>query len=483
MFCATRLGGSRPTSFELLRRRALPAAVGGCALLLSWALASPAHAEEVFTSQSAAAHATDSTWIAAPARPAAVCIVDTGNDANPDTTNVIARLAVDGGDGSDLDTTGHHGTLMSMIASAPYNGFGMVGAAPSVKVVSVRATRPGNGGGFAFSDVITSLTLCRKHQAVYNIKVISLSLGIRNRGDLDIDSQKAMQEAVDKARQAGIAVVAAAGNHPGAVDYPAAYLPVVAVAASDTAGTTCAFAALGLEVDLMAPGCPQDVALPDGRAAWASGSSESAAYVSAILAQLRALRPELSLDQAEGFLAPTTGPAAGNLIDVGAAFRAAGLDVQLAQGHNAMPPSIAPGPADASNADHPMQTLTGSGAAEQPAASDRALPPATSPNVGPQPKSVTAKVPLRLPEPRVRIWRYRRGHLTLMLGNRPPGAQADVRIYARRRGHNLPTLVRRVRMIRDRLRTQVLGTLSQVSISYRDPTGKHSNSSAFIRRP
>ncbi|MCW3004059.1 MAG: hypothetical protein JWQ20_3357, partial [Conexibacter sp.] len=107
----------------------------------------------MFTSQAAASNATASTWIPAPTDPAAVCIVDTGVTPNDDTTNVVARLSVDGGDPGDVDAIGHHGTLMSMIASAPYNGFGMVGAAPSVKVVSVRAKRPGESG-FYFSDVL-----------------------------------------------------------------------------------------------------------------------------------------------------------------------------------------------------------------------------------------------------------------------------------------------------------------------------------------
>ena len=116
--------------------------VGLVVATLSPVLTSSAFAEEVFTSQAAAANATDSTWIPAPAQRAAVCIVDTGNDPNPDTSNVVARLSVDGEPGTDRSPD-HHGTLMSMIAAAPYNGFGMVGAAPSIDVVSVRASRDG----------------------------------------------------------------------------------------------------------------------------------------------------------------------------------------------------------------------------------------------------------------------------------------------------------------------------------------------------
>jgi subtilisin family serine protease len=157
-----------------MRRRALPAAVAALgALLLSGALAGTARAEEVFTSQAAGANALDSTWIPAPEHPAAVCVVDTGVTPNPDTTNVVARFAVDGGDPDDVDSIGHHGTLMAMIASAPYNGFGMVGAAPSVKVVSVRAKRPGETG-FLFSDVLKGIRTCKQLRITYNIAMISL---------------------------------------------------------------------------------------------------------------------------------------------------------------------------------------------------------------------------------------------------------------------------------------------------------------------
>jgi hypothetical protein len=163
--------------FGSLRRRARPAAVGGlAAIALSLCAASPASAEEVFTSQAAAAHATDSTWIPAPPTRAAVCIIDTGNDPNPDTTNVIARLSVDNGDGLDRNP-GHHGTLMSMIASAPYNGFGMVGAAPSINVVSVRASR--DGTTFAGSDLTIAIRACVARRNLYNIKTVAISLGGR----------------------------------------------------------------------------------------------------------------------------------------------------------------------------------------------------------------------------------------------------------------------------------------------------------------
>jgi hypothetical protein len=477
---ALRFGGAHGVSLTALGRRALPAA------LVALALAAPAaQAEEVFTSQAAAARATDSTWIPAPPKPAAVCIVDTGNDPNPDTTNVIARLSVDGGDGSDLDTTGHHGTLMSMIASAPYNGFGMVGVAPSVKVVSVRATRPGNGGGFAFSDVLAAITLCRKNQEVFNIKTISLSLGVRNDGPLEPTVQQAMAEVVDRAREVGLSVVAAAGNHAGPVDYPAAYEPVVAVAASDKSGSRCAFAAAGAGLDVWAPGCPQDVALHDGRAAWASGSSQSTVLVAAVLAEMRGLRPELTVDRSEALLiSASRASPAGPALDAAAAFQHAGLDAELAQGRAAAP-VLETDQTDGSDPSR-IEVATAGGNTSAPgllATTDVQAPSSVVAVPDVTLRRSEARSSPRLPRPRVKSFQVRPGAVALVLRNRPPGADAKVSLYVRRPRQSFPSLARRALVVGDRFRTRLLGTLSELSITYSDPKKKRGTSTTLTLRP
>ncbi|MDX6702011.1 MAG: serine protease AprX, partial [Baekduia sp.] len=243
---ADRFGGPLAVPWGRGRRRAWPAAVGGSASgpaglqapvgfvpgpvrpgsgsrlifkllagalsVLSALFAVPsAQAEEVFTGQAAAANATDSTWIAAPSQRVAVCIVDSGNDPNPDTANVVARFAVDGGSGGDVSDQ-NHGTLMSMIAAAPFDGFGMVGAAPSVNVVSVRAMSPHSYDTFGLADIVNGMQTCLNQRSTYNIKVVSLSLGGPHSapgGDTTGESQ--VRDTVDNARRAGLNVVAAAG--------------------------------------------------------------------------------------------------------------------------------------------------------------------------------------------------------------------------------------------------------------------------------
>ncbi|HMJ34797.1 MAG TPA: S8 family serine peptidase [Baekduia sp.] len=507
---AARFGGPPTVLFELLRRRAMPAAVGGCAaaamvlarpraadgrmphavhprpcgrvvvqllaaisaIVLALLIAPSAHAEEIFTGQATAAHATDSTWIPAPAQRAAVCVVDTGNDVSPDTVNVLDRLSVDSGDGADRNSD-HHGTLMAMIASAPYNGFGMVGAAPSINVVSVRASR--EGASFGGTDLGLAIQKCITNRNIYNIKVISMSLGGAMIANLDAAAMALVQNNVANARRAGLNVVAAAGNHPGAIDWPAAYGPVLAVGAADNTGARCSFAASGPELDLWASGCPVDAARPDGTAVWASGSSESTAFVAGVLTQLRGLRPDLTVDAAEQLLTQNTRATdAGPSLDVDAALRAAGLGAELTAGHAAIP-VLGTQPSTQEATSNTTTTVTA------PAAPD--VPVTTTPAVVPKPVAVAARPPARLSKPAVSSVRYRRGLLTFTFKNKPKGIQARVEIFARQKGRAFPTLTRNLRVTGDRLRTRVSGTLSEVSITYRDPTGVRGTSALLSLHP
>ena len=146
-----------------LRRARRPAL---CATFLATTLlvitgANPASAEyKTTTSQALAAHAE---WLPyappPPAGAAAVCLVDTGVDLNPDTSsNVIARIALDGGDPGDASPS-KHGTEMAMVMGAPINGWGMVGAWPAVRIDSV-ALRPDADGRAPLSGYHTAVQRC-----------------------------------------------------------------------------------------------------------------------------------------------------------------------------------------------------------------------------------------------------------------------------------------------------------------------------------
>jgi hypothetical protein len=257
-----------------------------------------------------------------PAQPAAVCIVDSGVDLNPDTASqVVFREALGGGDPGDVSPD-KHGTLMAMMAAAPVNGWGMVGAAPgAVKIVSVRVEKAGEGT-VPYSAYERGITECKKFSASFEIRVISLSLA----GSLppQQDDAQVLTDAVDSARRYGLDVLAAAGNDAGSVAPPGATRGVISIAAGASDQTRCPFSNTGGNLAALAPGCDLDAADPSSgypNFGTDNGTSEATAIFSAALAALRAYRPDLSVDGAEHLF--VTSPASS--LDIQNVFARAGL--------------------------------------------------------------------------------------------------------------------------------------------------------------
>lgn len=422
--------------------------------------ADPARAELVFTRQAVAANALDSAWAPVPERPPALCIVDTGVDPNPDTANVVERLAIDGGDPGDVDP-GHHGTRMAMIAAAPYNGFGMVGAAPGIRVVSVRVARPG-GRSIEARHLVDGAMQCLLRRHVLNIKVVSFSAGAPGPLDPELGSQ--LDNLAVRARDGDVSLVAAAGNS-GFVEYPAAHYGFLAVGAVDGGGNRCSFSPSSPMVGLSASGCPQDVAMPDGSPALSGGTSEAAVFTAAVLTQLRGLRPDLDARSAEALLINSARPGAdGPLLDVAAAFRAAGLEWALNAGRARRPdatPGVAPVSQTPGNTTSPAQERPGSSIPQAVLASSR---------------------PERLPKPQVRSVRRSAARLSFLLANRPKGMRAHVDLYARKAGRAFPALVRRLKVNQRRVRFRVPRGLTQVIVRYVDPRGRRPPSTSVVVR-
>lgn len=168
------------------------------------------------------------------------------------------------------------------------------------------------------------------------IRSVNLSLG--GTTSPTSDDLRVVAGATAGARTDGLSVVAAAGNTPGAVQYPAALGGVIAVGAGpESVAGLCPFAAGGGGgLDIIAPGCRLDQAMPDGQRSIGEGSSQASVIVSTILTALRSYAPHLNAEQAEGLLVAT---ARGGHVDAAAAFRAAGLGVLI----DAAPPAIPAG--------------------------------------------------------------------------------------------------------------------------------------------
>ena len=377
-------------------------------LLTMLMLPTMARAETAITAQAKADNGAFLAYAPPPAQLAGLCLVDTGVNLNPDTEGgVVERTALDGGSGGDASPT-LHGTVLAMMAGAPANGWGMVGTAPhAIQIVSVRILEPGRTT-FPYSAYASGITECLELEHKYNIRVVNLSLGTSE--GRSAEATELVGNAVERAVNNGIAVVAASGNDDGGpVEYPAAYPGVLSVGATDTqGGGFCSFSNRGEGLRLLAPGCDLDGAEPTSGTPnynyW-QGTSEASAITAAALDALDSYQPGLSPAAGEKDLTE----ADSGVLNIAQTFRNAGLGAIVSAGEAAEPGA---------------QTSSTAGLPPQPVA------PLTA---------MTLTRPFARPQARLRRVKHR---LVLTLTGRPKEAEAQVR-YLGHRGYS-----RRLRILR-----------------------------------
>lgn len=183
-----------------------------------------------------------------------VAVLDTGRPNHPD---LQVSGAVDFTGTHSEDRHGHSTHVCGIIAA---NGR-IKGVAPGVQLYTVKVLSDSGRGSF---DWLT--------RAIYwcidnGIDVISMSLGGPQPGpDLAM--------AVRRAWEAGIVLIAAAGNEGQAgVQYPAAYPEVIAVAAVDLHKQRAPFSSVGPETEVAAAGVDIYSTYLDGQYALMSGTS------------------------------------------------------------------------------------------------------------------------------------------------------------------------------------------------------------------
>lgn len=113
-----------------------------------------------------------------------------------------------------------HGThVAGILGAVTDNGIGVAGTMWDVEIIPIRVLADGGGGG------LDALIAGIYHASELDVDIINLSLGI----DQDL---KPLSDAIQKAYNQGIIIVAAAGNKPPNMKYPAQYQEVIAVGAT-----------------------------------------------------------------------------------------------------------------------------------------------------------------------------------------------------------------------------------------------------------
>lgn len=222
-----------------------------------------------------------------------VAVLDTGVDQDHlDLVNRISSCVTmvthHNADAKNCEDAHGHGTHTSgtAVADAGSDGLGVYGVAPEASLMAVKVC---DRRGWCFGDDIAAGII---HAADNDANIISMSLG----GDSP-DSQE--EAAIDYALGKGVLVVAAAGNDgpsDGSIDYPGAFVQVVAAGAIDSNQSVPSWSSRGIndadgvieerEVEFGTPGVSVESTTKDGCYGYASGTSMATPHVSGLGAKL-----------------------------------------------------------------------------------------------------------------------------------------------------------------------------------------------------
>lgn len=206
-----------------------------------------------------------------------VAIIDTGVDlAHPDLRKkvVASRNFVDS-DSARFNRDRHGTEVAGVVAALANNHLGIVGVAPGVRLVALKACWQLMDDADAAR--CNSLTLAKAISAAIEMKsqIVNLSLG----GPSDPLLAQIVAEGI---RRGIIFIGAASGDGPG---FPQDVPGVLAVTASEAGGSEAR--------RLRAPGREILTLLPEGRYDFASGSSLAVAHVTGTVALILARQPRM----------------------------------------------------------------------------------------------------------------------------------------------------------------------------------------------
>ncbi|MFB5664166.1 S8 family peptidase [Alteribacillus sp. HJP-4] len=175
-----------------------------------------------------------------------VGILDTGIDGGHEDLNVAGGESFVPGE-SDPATDGNgHGTHVAGTVAAVDNDSGVLGMAHAAELYAVKVLDSQGSGS------LSSIAQGIEWSIDNDMDVINMSLG----GTM---GSQALEEASNNAYNAGVTVIAAAGNSGSlgfinTINYPAKYESVMAVGAVDESDSRASFSSVGNELEVMAPG-------------------------------------------------------------------------------------------------------------------------------------------------------------------------------------------------------------------------------------
>jgi len=243
----------------------------------------------------------DSAWNITTGNPdIIVAIVDTGVDidhpeliSSMHTTGYNAATGMVGLEHAD-DDQGHGTRVAGIIAADKNNGIGIAGVAPDITIMPIKANYAGT------SSIRAAWAIDGILYAIDNgAHIINLSFGSTSYNAL-------MDQAVKQAYDAGIVVLAAAGNSgTERYYYPASYEHAISVSSINSDSTWSFFSTYNDRVYISAPGSGMITTNNYGDYVVVSGTSFASPHVAGVVALLLSVYPDMTPAEVKGKLQET----------------------------------------------------------------------------------------------------------------------------------------------------------------------------------
>ncbi len=208
-------------------------------------------------------------------------VIDTGiQSSHPDLQGNYAGGYNTINPGRSPEDDNGHGTHVAGTIAATATGRGVIGVAATARLYGIKVL-DAQGSGYV-SNVIEGIQWCLDH----GMQVINMSLSTP-------ENVRSLELAVKAAYEAGILVVAAAGNRgkQKSVEYPAKYPWCIAVGAMTRQNKVASFSSRGQELDLLAPGMNILSTYAGSTYRYLSGTSMAAPHVTGVAALVWSIHP------------------------------------------------------------------------------------------------------------------------------------------------------------------------------------------------
>lgn len=208
-----------------------------------------------------------------------VAVLDTGIDLDHPDLAVAGDVTFVYGTANGDDDNGH-GTLVAGIIGALDNEIGVIGVAPEAALYSVKVLN--YNGNALMSNVLSGIDWAANN----GMQVINMSFGSF------LEMPASIQDALVNAYNAGIVLVAGAGNGGNAqgtgnnIWSPARYTSVIAVGATDENDVRTEVSSTGYQLELVAPGANIFSTAMGGGYAYISTTSSASPHVAGTAALL-----------------------------------------------------------------------------------------------------------------------------------------------------------------------------------------------------